>query len=241
MYNKEEIYAYLKDIDIIATDVDDTLTINGLLTSEVISALEKLKHAGKKIILVTGRSGGACTTLSQYLPVEMVIAENGGVIIKNHDIKAIHLPHDHSERLHKCFENIIKTFPYIKPAQDNPFRLTDLSIDNRSIHEHELTMIKDIAQSFGLTIVVSSVQTHILSNECSKGNTLKSVTDGKKLVTIGDSANDESMFNPQLFPLSVGVVNISRYLDKMYYKPRWIMSKAEGHGFIEFANILLSP
>ncbi len=240
MYDLEEMRMYLKDVEIIATDVDDTLTINGILTSDVIKAIEYLNNAGKKVILVTGRSGGACTTLSQYLLVEMVIAENGGVVIKNHDIKTINLPANHTAMLHKCFDSIQKKFPHIKQAQDNPFRLTDLSIDNRSIQQTDLNTIKDIAVSFGFSIVISSVQTHILSPLCSKGGTLKSLINDRKTVTIGDSANDESMFDPELFPLSVGVANIKDYLGMIKYKPRWIMSKKQGYGFIEFVDILKS-
>ena len=82
MNKLDEIRSRAKHIEFIATDVDDTLTINGILTSGVLDTLELLNRIGKKIILVTGRSGGACTTLAQYLPVASVIAENGGVIIK---------------------------------------------------------------------------------------------------------------------------------------------------------------
>ncbi|MGC9027223.1 MAG: HAD-IIB family hydrolase [bacterium] len=238
MYNKEEIRSFLKDVEIIATDVDDTLTIDGFLTSDVIKAIEYLKRIGKRLILVTGRSGGACTTLSQYLPVEMVIAENGGVIIKGHEIKTINLPSEHREKLHACYNTILKTFPDIIQAQDNPFRLTDLSIDNHSINKSVLNGIKDIAQSFGFTIVISSVQTHILSPTCSKGSTLQMVVGAEKVLTVGDSANDESMFDPALFPLSVGVANIEHYLASMKYKPRWIMSQAQGYGFIELVNLI---
>lgn len=238
MYNRKEIELILKKIDIIATDVDDTLTINGFFKSNVLKAIEHINKKGKKIILVTGRSGGACTTLSQYLPVEMVIAENGGVIIKGHDIKIISLPSNHKERLQGCYKAILDACPGIIQAEDNPFRLTDLSIDNRSINEKELNIISNIAKSFGFTIVISSVQTHILSPTCSKGSTLKKLINGNKVLTIGDSSNDESMFNPRIFPYSVGVANIKSYLSKMKYKPRWIMSQSEGYGFIELVSMI---
>ena len=238
MYDAAELTSALKNVEIIATDVDDTLTINGILTSDVLKSIEYLNNAGKKVILVTGRSGGACTTLSQYLPVTMVIAENGGVIIRSHDIKTVDLPGDHNARLHKCFDSIHQSFPHIEQAQDNPFRLTDLSMDNRSIQKPDFDAIKSIAESYGFTVVVSSVQTHILSPLCSKGGTLKSIVNDSKTVTLGDSENDESMFNPGLFPLSVGVSNIDRYLGTMHYKPRWIMSKEQGYGFIEFVDFV---
>jgi hydroxymethylpyrimidine pyrophosphatase-like HAD family hydrolase len=240
MYDLDELRIALKDVEVIATDVDDTLTIQGILTSGVIKAIEYLNTAGKKVILVTGRSGGACTTLSQYLPVEMVIAENGGVVIRDHDITTIDLPADHTVKLHACFDTIRKMIPDVKQAQDNPFRLTDLSMDNRSIQGSNFNIIKSIAESFGFTVAVSSVQTHILLPTCSKAVTLKSILNDRKTVTIGDSANDESMFDPKQFPLSVGVANIIQHLGMMKYRPRWIMSKEQGYGFIEFVDVLKS-
>ncbi len=139
-----------------------------------------------------------------------------------------------------CRYKIKRSFPVIKEAQDNLFRLTDFSIDNSSIPKGALSPIKKIAKSYDLTVTVSSIQTHILSPSCSKGNTLKSIANGERVVTIGDSGNDESMFNPALFPLSVGVANIKYCLESLQYKPRWIMHKEQGYGFIEFVSILKS-
>ena len=127
MNDFDELKGYAKDAEIIATDVDDTITIDGLLTSEVVTAIKDIRTIGKKVILVTGRSGGAGATFSRYLPVEMVIAENGGVIIKDQMIKIIDLPQDHKVRLHQCLEDIKRSFPVIKEAQDNLFRLTEES------------------------------------------------------------------------------------------------------------------
>ncbi len=237
MHNMNGLETALRDVEVVATDVDDTLTIDGELTSGVVRAIEHINRTGKRIILVTGRSGGACTTLSQYLPVEMVIAENGGVIIRAHDISTIALPADHRARLDGCIGEITGMFPGIRPAQDNPFRLTDLSMDNRSIPGHARGKIEAIARAYGLSITVSSVQTHLLCPGCNKADTLKAMVGNRKTVTIGDSVNDESLFNPALFPLSVGVANIGPYLPALKYRPRWITSKEQGHGFIEFAEL----
>ncbi len=240
MDSLEALKVCLAKVEVVATDVDDTLTIDGLLTSDVIKGIEYINRTGRKVILDTGRSGGACTTLSQYLPVETVIAENGGVIITDHDIVPVRLPQDHTTRLDRCFAEMLRAFPGMRQAQDNPFRLTDRSIDNRSIPEHALEKLGDMARSYGLTVTVSSVQTHLLSPAYSKATTLQSVTRGRSTVTIGDSANDESLFDRDLFPLSVGVANIRGYLDVMRHRPRWILSKEQGHGFLEFVDILRS-
>ncbi len=240
MNSLDEIRSRAKHIEFIATDVDDTLTINGILTSGVLDTLEFLNRIGKKIILVTGRSGGACTTLAQYLPVASVIAENGGVIIKKHDLETVKLPKDHRERLNKCFNDIRGNFPSVVPAQDNQFRLTDMSIENTSVPDGAINKIKKIAFGYGLMITISSIQTHIISPRFNKASTLKKIVKKRETITIGDSINDESMFNPAIFPLSAGVSNIKKYLKFMKYHPRWIMDNEQGHGFIEFAEIIRS-
>lgn len=240
MNDTQELKEALKEVDIVATDVDDTLTIDGILTSDVIRSIEYLNSTGRKVVLVTGRSGGACTTLAQYLPVETVIAENGGVIITARDIRTMDLPRDHRTRLHACFQDINRKYPGIREAQDNPFRLTDLSMDNRSIPAGAADDIRRIADTHGFAVTVSSVQTHLLPVGCSKAATLKSCTKGTTVITIGDSINDESLFDPALFPLSVGVANIRKYLGKLRYKPRWIMTQEQGRGFLEIVDMFRS-
>ncbi|TGU27646.1 HAD-IIB family hydrolase, partial [Mesorhizobium sp. M4B.F.Ca.ET.150.01.1.1] len=65
----------------LATDYDGTLAHDGLVTASTISALEKLKKSGRKLILVTGRE---LPDLKEVFPelslFEKVVAENGALI-----------------------------------------------------------------------------------------------------------------------------------------------------------------
>ena len=69
----------LSDIRLIASDVDGTLTQNGKFVPDLITTLDRLKSAGIKVLLVTGRSAGWVSAFVNYLPVEGAIAENGGI------------------------------------------------------------------------------------------------------------------------------------------------------------------
>jgi hydroxymethylpyrimidine pyrophosphatase-like HAD family hydrolase len=53
---------------------------------------------------------------------------------------------------------------------------------------------------------------------------------------IGDSPNDEPLF--ELFPCSVGVANLARYLSSLKHPPRWITKAESGAGFREMAERL---
>ena len=59
------------------SDIDDTLTTHGRLTVEAYAALDALKAAGIRVVLVTGRPAGWCDHIARMWPVDAVIGENG--------------------------------------------------------------------------------------------------------------------------------------------------------------------
>jgi hydroxymethylpyrimidine pyrophosphatase-like HAD family hydrolase len=61
----------------------------------------------------------------------------------------------------------------------------------------------------------------------------------QQVVTVGDSPNDASLFNPQLFPLSVGVANVLDYASELIYQPAYVTTAVEGEGFCELARYLI--
>ncbi len=100
------------------------------------------------------------------------------------------------------------------------------------------------SQGYGFTY--SSIQCHIKLTYQDKAYGLSKVIpqyfpDLKPLemLTIGDSPNDESMFNQEVFPLSVGVANVREYCDRLKYLPAYITSKSEGEGFCELAELII--
>jgi hydroxymethylpyrimidine pyrophosphatase-like HAD family hydrolase len=62
--------------------------------------------------------------------------------------------------------------------------------------------------------------------------------DGKNWLFIGDSPNDEPLFKQ--FQFSVGVANLSKYLDQLKHPPRWITDARSGAGFCEMVEGLLN-
>ena len=59
------------------------------------------------------------------------------------------------------------------------------------------------------------------------------------MLTVGDSPNDEAMFDADLFPISVGVANVRHYQDKMLNLPKYVTDASEFAGFSELAKLLL--
>ena len=241
----------LKNIQLIATDMDGTLTKNGKFTSDLLVALEKLAAAKIQVLVITGRSAGWVQAIKNYLPVVGAIAENGGLFYPTYSEAPkflISLPdiNLHRQNLAEVFQELKSQFPQIEESVDNQFRLTDWTFDIQDFSLSELTKMADICQVKGYSFTYSTVQCHIKPLKQDKSAGLLEVLSEyfpqittEKIITVGDSPNDETLFDQSKFPLSLGVANIREYADKLNYKPAYITSKKEAEGFCEFAELLL--
>src|SRR5829696_3975204 len=66
-----------RSIRVVLTDIDDTITTEGMLTAAAYGALERLHRAGFLVIPVTGRPAGWCDHIARMWPVDAVVGENG--------------------------------------------------------------------------------------------------------------------------------------------------------------------
>jgi hydroxymethylpyrimidine pyrophosphatase-like HAD family hydrolase len=110
----------------------------------------------------------------------------------------------------------------------------------------EIEQLSQHCQAKGWSITYSTVQVHIKIPQQNKASGLLTVL-GKyfphlkshQILTVGDSPNDESLFDAAKFPLSVGVANVREYLPHLSHHPTYITAAAEGAGFCELSQILL--
>ena len=56
-----------RDVRVVMTDIDDTLTDEGKLTAAAYDALEQLKSAGLIVVPVTGRPAGWCGLSASFV------------------------------------------------------------------------------------------------------------------------------------------------------------------------------
>ncbi|NEP90652.1 MAG: HAD family phosphatase [Okeania sp. SIO2C2] len=241
----------LKNIQLIATDMDGTLTKNGEFTSNLFLSLEKLAAAKIQVLIITGRSAGWVQAIKNYLPVVGAIAENGGLFYPNHNeapkfLTSIPNINLHRQHLAEVFQYLKSLFPRIEESVDNQFRLTDFTFDIQDLNLSELTKMAEISHSKGYGFTYSTVQCHIKPLEQDKATGLLQVLSDyfpelttEKIITVGDSPNDETLFDESKFPLSVGVANIREYADKLNHQPVYITSQKEAEGFCELAELLL--
>ena len=78
---------FCHSLEFLFTDIDDTLTDEGLLLPTAYSALWSLTQAGVHVIPVTGRPAGWCELIARQWPVQGVVGENGAFYFRYHNKK----------------------------------------------------------------------------------------------------------------------------------------------------------
>jgi HAD superfamily hydrolase (TIGR01484 family) len=239
-----------KKLRLIATDMDGTLTQRGKFTTSLLQAFEDLIAANIPVLIVTGRSAGWVSGLVTYLPVAGAIAENGGLFYPADSAKPVALtpiPNlvEHRQQLEVAYQHLKSEFPQIEESTDNRFRFTDWTFDNQNLTVSQLSRLNALCSSLGWGFTYSSVQCHIKPASQDKARGLMQVLQDyfsqyapEEVLTVGDSPNDASLFNPQLFPLSVGVANVLDYASELIYQPAYVTTAVEGEGFCELARYL---
>ena len=241
------------------TDIDDTLTTEGAITSDAIQALQNLKAAGLMVIPITGRPVGWSIPFAATWPVNAIVAENGAVALlnnvsKNQVDKIYHqdlaVRTHNFQQMQRIAQKILKEIPGTALAQDSAGRETDIAFDHSEFHTlttEQIQQVVQLLQQEGMTATISSIHINAWFGSHNKwqgaqwilkqltGRDLKQELD--QWVYVGDSTNDQIMF--EHFTHSVGVANIRRFGNELKHLPEYIATQERGAGFAEVANILL--
>lgn len=243
----------LAKIDILLTDMDDTLTHQGRLPPETFAAMAALRQAG---IRVTAAPAGWCDQMARMWPVDAVIAENGGLsfhadedqlepdMVFWHDTAGqATLP----EKLQTVAQEIRLALPWAELAADQPFRLTSLAFRIPEAVEHQQALLSQL-KALGCSTTVNNLwilgwfggYTKIEASRRLLAERFGLDFDSQKhrLIYSGDSLNDEPMF--AALENSVGVSTVVEFLPRMRHAPTWITDAPGGYGFAELAQALLA-
>lgn len=248
------------------TDIDDTLTHNGRITSDALQGLHALKAAGLQVIAITGRPIGWCEPLikgdaAQGLapwPVDAMVAENGAVAwVGQADARHKIYQQDaalrarNRARMRAVAARVMREVPEAQITRDSDGRETDLAFDAAEFVQltpEQIAQVVAILQAEGMHTTVSSIHIHGcfgLFNKWRGANWIAQEVLGRSLETeldrwvfVGDSGNDVAMF--QHFTQSVGVANIQRVAAGLSHLPRYITPSSYGSGFAEVCAAILS-
>jgi HAD superfamily hydrolase (TIGR01484 family) len=244
----------------VLTDIDETVSTEGRLTSDAYAALEALKKAGLLVVPVTGRPAGWCDHFARFWPVDAVVGENG----------AFWMWHDHAEgklrtrfiqsdaeraegrrRLELIRAQVLREVPGAGIASDQPYRVADLAVDFREdvppLAEVDIQRIVAIFERQGAHAKVSSIHVNGWFGDYDKLTTSRLMmkelfgvdldAERAHYVFAGDSPNDSPMFG--YFPNAVGMANVGDFIGRLEHQPRWVTAGRSGAGFVELARALL--
>ena len=171
----------------VLTDIDDTLTTEGVITPDALAALADLKAAGLPVIAVTGRPVGWSRPFALAWPVDAIVAENGAVALyRETDPEKTDFEHGKdlrpneyvrnqlSKRYHQgererrenfaCMQRVaarvLREVPGTQLAQDSAGRETDIAIDHSEFTQlspQRVAQVLRIMRSEGMTASVSSI------------------------------------------------------------------------------------
>lgn len=249
------------------TDIDDTLTTEGVATGDALRAIAALRGAGLHVTPVTGRPVGWSEPFAHDWPVDAIVAENGAVALINpskspgqeasrHGLRKIYQQDEavrrlNFERMQQVARRIVDTVPGATLSRDSAGRETDIAIDHSeftTLAQHAIARVVQLMRDEGMNATVSSIHINGWLGDHDKLAGARWIVRelfGRELdaelgrwAYVGDATNDVLMF--EYFPHSVGVANIRRFEAELSHPPVYITPSERGAGFAEVANAILA-
>jgi hypothetical protein len=243
------------------TDIDDTITQDGLLPASTFQCLWALLAVGVACVVVTGRPAGWCDHIARMWPVAGVIGENGALVY-SYDRAARRMRRTYllrererregRRRLERIRRRVLREVTACGIAADQPFRLADLAVDYREdvgpLTVEEVQAICRIIESEGAAYKVSSIHINCWYGEFDKvsgvrrfladrGQELASPAVQASSLFTGDSPNDEPLFGA--LETSVAVANIRPFLAGLRHPPAYVTEREAAAGFAEAVDVIL--
>ncbi len=250
-----------RNIKVVFTDIDDTLSTDGRLTADAYSSMEALLNHNIAVVPITGRPAGWCDHIARMWPVDGVVGENGAFYFRYDHSKKRMIRHyvdsdvvrtNNKARLNILAHDIIKSVKGSAISADQAYREADLAIDFCEdvppLNNDDVTRIVSMFEQIGATAKISSIHvngwfgvydklsmTRVFARDIFNMN-LES--EKESCVFVGDSPNDAPMF--EFFPHSIGVANISTFIDRLDVSPTYVTPSRGGAGFAETAALLIA-
>jgi HAD superfamily hydrolase (TIGR01484 family) len=213
----------------LAADYDGTLAADGLVSTETLGALERLRHSGRRILLVTGRR---LDDLGRVFPgvdrFDRVVAENGAVI---------HRPETGAVRA------LGPAPPAVFVAALRRRGVEPLSIGRVIVatwEPHQTAVLETIRElGLGLQVVFNKGAVMVLPRGVDKASGLRAALDEvgiapRDTVGVGDAENDHAFLSLCGFAAAVADA-----LPAVKERADWVATKPRGEGVRELIDCLL--
>ncbi len=251
--------ADLRRVQAVFTDVDGTLTSSNRLEGRTLRSIEKLKQNDLRVVLVSGRPAGWGDCWLRTLPVDAVIAENGGVCLTRDRRGRFEKVYSEgsSERLRnrkrllREVQAALSQVPGARLSTDSPYTEVNIAIDyneEAKLSPTALRALETFLKRRGVTIARSSVHLNCWIGAFDKLSMvrrfireswgLRLAKPDRRFVYAGDSLNDAPMFGA--FSLAVGVANVADVWSELDQRPSFVTRGREGRGFEQLAAAIIA-
>ena len=242
----------------VLTDIDDTLTTEGVVPAHVVAAVAALRDAGLWVVPITGRPVGWSEPFARAWPVNAIVAETGAVALRRNAAGGLDKLYQQDAatrsanfaRMQQVLAQIEASVPGARRATDSAGRECDIAVDHSEfthLPQEKIAQCVDIMRAAGMNATVSSIHINGWFGAHNKWDgaawivrtlferDLASELD--RWVYIGDSTNDQLMF--ERFGHSFGVANIARFVPQLTHLPRYVTPSERGDGFVELTQAIL--
>lgn len=251
----------LSRVEVVLTDIDDTLTSEGQLLAEPYAALQALARAGLAVVPITGRPAGWCDMIARFWPVAGVVGENGAFYF-SYDRRARKMRQaffatererrENRRKLDALRDRILREVPGAGIASDQLYREADLAIDVcedvEPLAQGEVERVLALFEEAGAVAKLSSIHVNGWFGSYDKLSMTRRFAadvlgidldaDKARFIFTGDSPNDGPMFS--FFPNSCGVANVTDFAGGETALPAFVACGRGGEGFVEIASRLLA-
>jgi len=214
---------------VLATDFDGTLAHDGVVDEDTISALERFRASGRRLVLVTGRHlADLCQIFPQLDLFDRVVVENGGVLYRpeTHEEKLLSDPPD---------EHFIRLLEKAKA----PFAVGRTVVATWKPHEAAvLSAIRELG--LDLQVIFNKGSVMVLPSGVNKGTGLQAALDelgvsSHNVVSVGDAENDLSLLRVSECGVAVG-----NALPSLKEHADLVMDGARGRGVVELIDRVIA-
>ncbi|MEO8051444.1 MAG: HAD family hydrolase [Acidobacteriota bacterium] len=214
----------------LATDFDGTLTTTGVVGSDVVAALRKLRISGRKALLVTGRLLDdlldTCCCIDNF---DYVVAENGALLYHPPTGESTLLAHLRSGDLAEA----------LRRRGVEPLEIGRATIATRV--PHETTVLQLIREAgLELQVVFNRGAVMVLPPGVNKATGLRKALGQlglslHEVVSIGDAENDHSFLRD-----SECAVAVSNAIESIKNAAAFVTQGAAGQGVVELIGRLIA-
>lgn len=214
----------------LAVDYDGTLATDGVVASETVAALERLRASGRQVVLNTGRQFDDLRRVFPRLDVvDCVVAENGAIVVDlaNGHIETCGTPPP------DCFITTLRA------RGVSPLAMGRVIVATEQPHEH---VVRDTIRELGLPlqVILNKDAAMVLPLGVDKGSGLATAlgqlgVSSHETVAVGDAENDAAFL--RICGYSVAVANAWPALKET---ADWVTPSPSGQGVVELIDRLMS-